>query len=308
MADFTVAAGQRVAVRPDLAPLARAEPAAAWTPARPSRTPRPGGAHWSERCTYTGRLARGSPALAHHAEGADLRADRRHRGRGDDLAARAARRGAQLGLPLLLAARRHLHPATRCLNAGYREEARAWRRVAAAARWPASPPRCNIMYGLAGERRLTELELTGCPATRAPRPVRIGNAAYRQLQLDVYGEVLDALYQARRVGLAAGGRAAGGCSGAWSRFVETAWEQPGRGHLGGARPAAALHPLQGHGLGRLGPGGQGGRALRAGRAGRALAPAARRRSTRRSAAQGFDAAAERLRPVVRLDRSWTPAC
>src|SRR4051794_3849766 len=58
------------------------------------------------------------------------------------------------------------------------------------------------MYGLAGERRLTELELGWLPGYEGARPVRVGNAASRQFQLDVYGEVLDALYQARKLGLA----------------------------------------------------------------------------------------------------------
>jgi GH15 family glucan-1,4-alpha-glucosidase len=86
------------------------------------------------------------------------------------------------------------------LNAGYREEARAWRRwlLRAAAGRPAAT---NIMYGLAGERRLPELELDWLPGYAGSRPVRIGNAASRQFQLDIYGEVLDAMYQSRRFGL-----------------------------------------------------------------------------------------------------------
>jgi GH15 family glucan-1,4-alpha-glucosidase len=86
------------------------------------------------------------------------------------------------------------------LNAGYREEARAWRRwlLRAAAGRPAAT---NIMYGLAGERRLPELELDWLPGYAGSRPVRIGNAASRQFQLDIYGEVLDSMYQSRRFGL-----------------------------------------------------------------------------------------------------------
>ena len=57
------------------------------------------------------------------------------------------------------------------------------------------------MYGLAGERRLTELELDWLPGYEGSRPVRIGNAASKQFQLDVYGEVIDAMYQSRRIGL-----------------------------------------------------------------------------------------------------------
>jgi GH15 family glucan-1,4-alpha-glucosidase len=61
------------------------------------------------------------------------------------------------------------------------------------------------MYGLAGERRLTEYEVDWLPGYERSRPVRIGNAAHGQLQLDVYGEVMDALHQAREAGLAAHG-------------------------------------------------------------------------------------------------------
>jgi len=65
-----------------------------------------------------------------------------------------------------------------------------------------SPDQMQIMYGVAGERRLTEFELPELPGYEGSQPVRIGNAASEQLQLDVYGEVLDAFYQARRKGLA----------------------------------------------------------------------------------------------------------
>jgi GH15 family glucan-1,4-alpha-glucosidase len=59
----------------------------------------------------------------------------------------------------------------------------------------------QIMCGIAGERRLTEYEVRWLRGYEDAAPVRIGNAAADQLQLDVYGEVLDALYQARRMGL-----------------------------------------------------------------------------------------------------------
>ena len=86
------------------------------------------------------------------------------------------------------------------MNAGYYDEARSWRdwllRAAAGA-----PAQLQIMYGLAGERRLTEFEVEGLPGYAGSQPVRIGNAAHAQLQLDVFGEVVDALHQARRGGL-----------------------------------------------------------------------------------------------------------
>jgi GH15 family glucan-1,4-alpha-glucosidase len=61
----------------------------------------------------------------------------------------------------------------------------------------------QIMYGLMGERRLTEWEADWLPGYAKSRPVRIGNAAYRQFQLDVYGELMDTFEQARKAGLAA---------------------------------------------------------------------------------------------------------
>jgi GH15 family glucan-1,4-alpha-glucosidase len=85
------------------------------------------------------------------------------------------------------------------LNAGYNEEAMAWRQwlLRAVAGDPAD---VQIMYGIAGERRLDERELHWLPGFEQSGPVRVGNAASKQLQLDVYGEVIDALYQTRRHG------------------------------------------------------------------------------------------------------------
>ncbi|MBV9755722.1 MAG: glycoside hydrolase family 15 protein [Alphaproteobacteria bacterium] len=86
------------------------------------------------------------------------------------------------------------------MEAGYYDEAQAWRdwlhRAVAG-----SPDQIQIMYGLGGERRLTEWEMPWLPGYENSRPVRIGNAASSQLQLDVYGEVMDALYHAREGGL-----------------------------------------------------------------------------------------------------------
>jgi GH15 family glucan-1,4-alpha-glucosidase len=80
------------------------------------------------------------------------------------------------------------------LNAGYREEATAWREWLLRA-IAGDPADIQIMYGLAGERRLDERVLPWLPGFENSRPVRTGNAASTQLQLDVYGEVLDAAYQ-----------------------------------------------------------------------------------------------------------------
>jgi GH15 family glucan-1,4-alpha-glucosidase len=83
------------------------------------------------------------------------------------------------------------------MDAGYFEEAEAWREWllrAVAGR----PEQTQIMYGIGGERRLPEWEVKWLPGFRGSAPVRVGNAASSQLQLDVYGEVMDALHQARR--------------------------------------------------------------------------------------------------------------
>jgi GH15 family glucan-1,4-alpha-glucosidase len=86
------------------------------------------------------------------------------------------------------------------MNAGFHQEAAAWRawlRRAVAG----DPAQVQIMYGLAGERRLDEWILPWLPGYEGSNPVRIGNAAAGQLQIDIYGEVLDALYQASVLGL-----------------------------------------------------------------------------------------------------------
>ncbi|WP_063764522.1 glycoside hydrolase family 15 protein, partial [Streptomyces sp. NRRL S-481] len=88
------------------------------------------------------------------------------------------------------------------LAAGYQEEAEAWRNwlLRAVAGDPAD---LQIMYGLAGERRLPEFELPWLSGFAGSSPVRIGNDAVNQLQLDVYGEVMDSLSLARESGLSA---------------------------------------------------------------------------------------------------------
>ncbi|HZA80383.1 MAG TPA: glycoside hydrolase family 15 protein [Actinomycetes bacterium] len=113
------------------------------------------------------------------------------------------------------------------MSNGYTEEARAWREWllrAVAGR----PSQLNIMYGLAGERRLTELELDWLPGYEGSKPVRIGNAAYHQFQLDVFGEVMDALHQARRVGLPPDDNA-WRVQRALMGHLASAWEEPDEG-------------------------------------------------------------------------------
>jgi GH15 family glucan-1,4-alpha-glucosidase len=113
------------------------------------------------------------------------------------------------------------------LNAGYEEEAFAWRAWLLRA-VAGNPEQLQILYGLRGERRIPEFEVPWLRGYADSRPVRIGNAAAQQLQLDVYGEVADVMYQAHRAGLAPD-------ADEWSlatavvEAVETRWSEPDRG-------------------------------------------------------------------------------
>ena len=113
------------------------------------------------------------------------------------------------------------------MDAGYYDEAAAWRnwltRVAAG-----SPAQVQIMYGLAGERHLREWEVPWLPGYEGSKPVRIGNAAHGQLQLDVFGEVMDALHQAREGGLDEG-EETWRLQRALVAQLETIWDQPDEG-------------------------------------------------------------------------------
>ncbi len=113
------------------------------------------------------------------------------------------------------------------LNAGYSDEAEAWRAWLLRA-VAGNPADLQIMYGLAGERRLNELELEWLAGYEDSQPVRIGNAACTQLQLDVYGDVLNAAYQTLVGGVTPDDNA-------WSimrqllRWLEESWRQPDNG-------------------------------------------------------------------------------
>jgi GH15 family glucan-1,4-alpha-glucosidase len=110
---------------------------------------------------------------------------------------------------------------------GYIEEACAWREWLLRA-VAGKPSQLNIMYGLAGERRLTELELAWLPGYQDSAPVRIGNAASQQFQLDVYGELMDAMHVARRGGLEPDENA-WHVERALTEFLESAWNEPDNG-------------------------------------------------------------------------------
>jgi GH15 family glucan-1,4-alpha-glucosidase len=113
------------------------------------------------------------------------------------------------------------------LGAGHIDEAKDWRRWLLRA-VAGSPADVQIMYGVAGERRLMELELPWLDGYASSAPVRIGNAASEQFQLDVYGEVIDALYQAREHGIVVE-------KPAWDlqrvvlEYLEKAWTRPDEG-------------------------------------------------------------------------------
>jgi GH15 family glucan-1,4-alpha-glucosidase len=113
------------------------------------------------------------------------------------------------------------------LNAGFKDEARAWRdwllRSVAG-----DPANAQILYGVGGQRRVPEQILDWLPGYAGSSPVRIGNAAHQQFQLDVYGEVMDVLHQARMHGLDPDDHA-------WSlqrnlmEFLEGVWDRPDEG-------------------------------------------------------------------------------
>ncbi|MER6617909.1 glycoside hydrolase family 15 protein [Streptomyces xantholiticus] len=113
------------------------------------------------------------------------------------------------------------------VSVGYLDEAAAWqdwllRTVAG------DPADLQIMYGLAGERRLAELELSWLGGYAGSVPVRVGNDAAYQLQLDVYGEVIDSLFLARQAGLAPE-RHAWNVQLSLLGFLEAKWREPDQG-------------------------------------------------------------------------------
>jgi GH15 family glucan-1,4-alpha-glucosidase len=110
---------------------------------------------------------------------------------------------------------------------GYTQEALAWREWlinAAAGR----PSEMHIMYGLAGERRIPELELPWLAGYEGASPVRVGNAAHDQFQLDVYGELMDVMYVAERAGMPRCDNARR-VQKALLEFLEGAWKLPDEG-------------------------------------------------------------------------------
>ncbi len=121
------------------------------------------------------------------------------------------------------------------LNSGYTEEASAWynwllRAVAG------SPANMQIMYGIMGQRRLLEWEAGWLPGYEGAQPVRVGNAAHAQLQLDVYGELIDAFHQSRMAALeldenswALGRQVLDHLADVWDQPDHGIWERRGEG-------------------------------------------------------------------------------
>ncbi|MGK4904572.1 glycoside hydrolase family 15 protein [Streptomyces sp. PHES57] len=203
-ADFTVAPGQRVALT------------LSWQPSHRPAPPRPDAARllagterfwaeWTARCRYTGpwrqavmRSLITLKALTYAPTGGIVAAP-------------------TTSLPEEIGGVRNwdyrytwLRDAAMTLGAllrtGYREEAREWREWLLRA-VAGDAQNLQIMYGVAGERELAESELPWLPGYEGSRPVRIGNGAAAQLQLDVYGEVVDALWLARTARLTPGPKA-----------------------------------------------------------------------------------------------------
>ncbi|MER6158979.1 glycoside hydrolase family 15 protein [Streptomyces sp. NPDC001868] len=113
------------------------------------------------------------------------------------------------------------------LRTGYRDEARAWREWLLRA-VAGDPENLQIMYGIAGERELGEAELEWLPGYENSGPVRVGNGAAHQLQLDVYGEVTEALHLAHMTGLARNDYASL-LQLKLIRYLEDHWDQPDEG-------------------------------------------------------------------------------
>jgi GH15 family glucan-1,4-alpha-glucosidase len=113
------------------------------------------------------------------------------------------------------------------LHNGFLDEARDWREWLLRA-VAGDPSKLQILYGVDGERRIEETEIPWLPGYAGSRPVRVGNAAIRQRQLDVYGELMDALFQCARYGIPSS-------PDAWDlrhkvlEFLETSWEEPDDG-------------------------------------------------------------------------------
>ena len=154
------------------------------TPNGRSNKPKSTGASGPDRCNYRGPWDEAVCRSSHHAESAHLSAQRAESLPLPPPRCRNAR-GARNWDYRFCWLRDATFTLLALMNAGYYDEAKAWRRLATAGRRPAAPAQLQIMYGVAGERRLTEWEVPWLPGYPGRAPVRVGNAAVGQLQLDV---------------------------------------------------------------------------------------------------------------------------
>jgi len=225
VADFTIEPGRRVPFVLTWYPSHQAQPPVL-DPEKELESTIAFWREWSDQCTYQGEYQsdvraslRVLKALTYGPTGAIVAA-------------------ATTSLPELLGGSRNwdyryswLRDSTMTLYAlllsGYRAEAQAWREWLLRA-VAGDPANLQIMYGVAGEPRLTEWSIDWLSGYEGSRPVRIGNQAHEQLQLDVYGELVDTLYQSTRIGVAPS-------EWAWRLqekvldFLETGWQQPDEG-------------------------------------------------------------------------------
>ena len=272
------------------------------TPRRPSATPRTTGATGPRACTHHGDY---HDEITHSLlvlKALTYAPDRRHRRGADHVAAGAARRRPQLGLPLLLAPRRDAHALTACSRRATATRRCGWRQwlLRAVAGDPAD---VQIMYGIAGERRLDERELDWLPGYEDSTPVRVGNAASEQLQLDVYGEVLDALYQTRRPRRSGRRQHLGADRAKLLEWLEDGWRSVDAGIWEVRGPARHFTHSKVMAWVAFDRAVRVARGVRTGRAGRALAGSSATRSTPRCCASRWSDAEAVLRPVVRLRRA-----
>ena len=182
---------------------------------------------WSGRCEYDGAYRDEVLTSLIALKAMTVRDDRRG-GRGaDDVAARRSIGGVRNWDYRYCWLRDSVLALEALLEAGYTEESLAFRdfmlRVGTG-----DPAAIQIMYGVGGERRLTEFELPHLPGYEGSRPVRIGNAASEQFQLDVYGEVAAVMY----IGAERLGRIEARLWPRWRaivEYVETIWRRPDDG-------------------------------------------------------------------------------
>ena len=186
------------------------------------------------------------------------------------------------------------------MAAGYVEEATSWRDwvVRAVA---GDPEDIQIMYGLGGERRLDEYELPHLDGYEGSAPVRIGNAASGQLQLDVYGELDRRDLPGARARDAAGSSTRKTVARHVIALARGALAGPGRRRLGGARRSQAVRALEGDGVGRRRPGRQvrGGDGARAGRS--TTSTKLRDDDARGDLSRGLRREAQHVHAVLRVD-------